>query len=289
MPDNELTRKKQGEFTIFCRRLGKNKLAVLGLCVFIAMCIATVFATSLTPYNFDEMDMSMKLKPPTWEHPFGTDNLGRDVLARVLYGGRYSLSLGLIATLVALALGIIAGAFAGYYGGIVDTLIMRCFDVIQAIPSILIAIVTSAIVGTGFMGTIFAIALPGVPGYARLLRGQFLSVGQQEYVEAATSLSCSKLKIMFKHILPNAFSPLIVSATMNVANAVLTAASLSFIGLGVQSGIPEWGAMLSSSRNYMRDYPYMVIFPGLCIMISVLCLNLLGDGVRDALDPKLKD
>lgn len=286
---NRLKKNNQGYFAIFCRRLAKNRLALTGLIVFVAMCIVSVFATSLTPYDFEEMDMLSKLQPPSLAHPFGTDQMGRDVLARILYGGRYSLSLGLIATLVSLALGIIAGAFSGYYGGTVDTIIMRCFDVIQAIPSILIAILVSAIVGTGFTGTIFAIALPGVPGYARLLRGQFLTVGQQEYVEAATSISCSKLKIMFKHILPNTFSPLIVSATMNVANAVLTAASLSFIGLGVQSGIPEWGAMLSASRNYMRDYPYLVIFPGLCIMISVLCLNLLGDGVRDALDPKLKD
>lgn len=289
MTDNTMTKKKQNYFAIFCRRLAKNRLALIGLVVFVAMCVVSIFATSLTPYIFDEIDLSLKLNSPSLAHPFGTDQLGRDVMARIMFGGRYSLSLGLISTLVALAIGIIAGAFAGFYGGTVDTLIMRFFDVMSAIPSILIAILVSAIAGTGFIGTILAIAIPSVPQYARLLRGQFLSIGQQEYVEAATSLSCGKLRIMFKHILPNAFSPLIVSATMNVANAVLTAASLSFIGLGVQSGIPEWGAMLSQSRNYMRDYPYLVIFPGLCIMISVLCLNLLGDGVRDALDPKLKD
>lgn len=283
------TVKNQGSFSIFFRRLCKNRLAIAGLVVFLLLCLLSVFSVWINPYDYEAVDIVNKLALPSGEHWFGTDQLGRDILSRILYGGRFSLSMGIIATFVALAFGIVLGAVSGFYGGVVDNLIMRCFDVIQAIPSILIAIMVSALMGTGFVSTIFALAVPFVPNYARMLRAQFLQVGQQEYVEAAASLSCSKTTIMFKHILPNAFAPLIVSATMNVANAVLTAATLSFIGLGVQSGIPEWGAMLSASRNYMRDYPFMVVFPGVFIMITVLSLNMLGDGVRDALDPKLKD
>lgn len=281
--------KKQGNFYLFFRRLRKNRLAMAGLIVFIILCMLSVFSVCINPYDYEAVDIVNKLSFPSAEHWFGTDQLGRDILSRILYGGRFSLTMGIIATLVALVFGIILGSISGFYGGVVDNLIMRCFDVIQAIPSILIAIMVSALMGSGFVSTIFALAIPFVPSYARMLRAQFLQVGQQEYVEAAISLSCRKSTIMFKHILPNAFAPLIVSATMNVANAVLTAATLSFIGLGVQSGVPEWGAMLSASRNYMRDYPFMVIFPGIFIMITVLSLNMLGDGVRDALDPKLKD
>ncbi|MBU9739194.1 ABC transporter permease [Diplocloster agilis] len=281
--------KKTSEFKTFLRRLRKNKPAMFGIIIFFTLVVLAILSPVISPYGYEQIDMTSKLQGPSAAHLFGTDQLGRDLLSRILYGGRYSLSLGILSIGLALLISIFLGSFSGFFGGWVDSLIMRILDVIQSIPSILIAIIMSAVLGSGFVMTIIALAIPCVSGYARVLRAQFLQISQVEYVEAATSLSCSKFKIMMKHILPNAWAPLIVSATMGVATTVLNASALSFIGLGIQSPTPEWGAMLSASRDYMRDYPYMVIIPGIFIMITVLGLNMFGDGVRDALDPKLKD
>lgn len=281
--------RKDGSFSVFCRRIAKNKSAIIGFALFAILILLSVFSDFLTPYTYDEMDMSARMLAPCLEHPFGTDQLGRDILTRVLYGGRYSLSLGLLSVGVAVVCSIVLGTIAGFFSGAVDNLIMRSMDVIQSIPSILIAIILSSILGSGYFTTVVALSVPCISGYTRVLRAQVMQTGESEYVEAATSLSLSKLKIMFKHILPNSWAPLIVSATMGTASAILNASSLSFIGLGVQAPIPEWGALLSSARDYMRDYPYMVLIPGVFIMITVLGLNMFGDGVRDALDPKLKD
>lgn len=281
--------RKTSNFAIFCRRLAKNKTSIIGIILFLILVLLAIFSEYLTPYVFDEMDMTSRMLAPCAEHPFGTDQLGRDILTRVLYGARYSLSLGLLSVGVAVILAIILGTISGFFGGWIDNLIMRCMDIIQSIPSLLIAIILSAVLGNGYFTTVIALSVPNISGYARVLRAQVMQIAESEYVEAATSLSLSKVKIMFKHILPNSWAPLIVSATMGTASAILNASSLSFIGLGVQAPIPEWGAMLSAARDYMRDYPYMVIIPGLFIMITVLSLNMFGDGVRDALDPKLKD
>lgn len=281
--------KKTGEFYTFIRRLSKNKSGVIGLAIFLILVALSIVGPMMVSYQYDAIDIGSRYLSPSVEHPFGTDQLGRDILSRILYGGRYSLSLGVLSVGVALVISIVLGTIAGYFGGIVDTLIIRFLDIIQSIPSLLIAIIMSAVLGTGFGMTIIALAVPCVSGYTRVLRAQVMQTSSSEYVEAATSLSVSRFKIMFRHILPNTWTPLIVSATMGVATAVLSASALSFIGLGIQSPLPEWGAMLAGSRDYMRDYPYMVIIPGLFIMITVLGLNMFGDAVRDVLDPKLKD
>lgn len=281
--------KKTNGFVVFAKRLLKNKSAIIGLVLFVVLVLLSLFSDYLTPYKFDEIDMSSRMLAPSAEHPFGTDQLGRDILTRVLYGGRYSLSLGLLSVGVAVVAAIILGTLSGFLGGWVDNLIMRIMDVIQSIPGTLIAIILSGILGSGYFTTIIALSVPCISGYTRVLRAQVMQIGENEYVEAATSLSLSRLRIMFKHILPNSWAPLLVSATMGIATNILASSALSFIGLGVQAPIPEWGAMLSAARDFMRDYPYMVIIPGLFIMVTVLSLNMFGDGVRDALDPKLKD
>ena len=223
------------------------------------------------------------------QHLFGTDELGRDIFSRIIYGARYSLSIGIFGTLITTVVGTVIGAIVGYYGGTVDNIVMRILDIIQAMPPILFNIVIAAALGSGFMNTLIALAIGNIPGAVRLIRGSVMGIRKMEYLESADAINCSKLRTIFVHVLPNAISPSIVACTMNVANLILIAASLSFIGLGVQAPTPEWGAMLSGSRNYIRDCPYMVLFPGLAIAITVLALNLLGDGLRDAMDPKLKD
>jgi peptide/nickel transport system permease protein len=222
-------------------------------------------------------------------HLLGTDQYGRDMLTRLLYGTRFSLGLGLGAVCIGLVFGIIIGCLAGYFGGWVENLIMRICDVFQAIPGMLLAVIISMVLGTGFVETIIALGFGRIALNCRLIRAQFLSQRKLEYVEAAQATNCSKIKLMFVHILPNTISPLIVSSTMGVGGTIMMAANLSFINLGVLEPTPEWGAMISSARNVMRYYPYQVLFPGLFMAIFVLSLNLFGDGLRDALDPKLKN
>lgn len=289
MDNTQKKNKKNSSFKSFVRRFCKNKTAVIGLILFVILVFLAVFATVLTPYAYDKINMAARMDAPSAEHWFGTDQLGRDMLSRVLYGGRYSLSLGILSIAAAVVISVILGCISGFFGGWIDNLLMRIMDIIQSIPSTLLAIIMSAVLGAGYTTTIIALAVPYVSGFSRLLRAQVMQIGENEYVEAATSLSIKKATIMFKHILPNSWAPLIVSATMGVAQAILNASALSFIGLGVQAPIPEWGALLSGSRDYMRDDPYMVIIPGIFIMLTVLSLNLVGDGVRDVLDPKLKD
>ena len=287
--NNGNTAVKTSQFLTFIKRLSKNKLAIVGIILFFVLVILAVLSPAINPYQYDEIDLANKLQQPSKDHFFGTDQLGRDIFSRILYGGRYSLSLGVLSISLSLVIAILIGSISGFYGGWVDGLLMRTLDVIQPLPQILLAVIMSAVLGPGFLTTIIALAVPNIAAYARLLRAQFLQVSSQEYVEAATSLSISRFSIMMHHILPNAWQPLIVASTMGIANTILYAAALSFIGLGIQAPIPEWGAMLSGSRDFMRDYPYMVMIPGLFIMCTVLSLNLFGDGVRDALDPKLKD
>ena len=270
------------------RRFKKNKQALVGLIVLILFVLIAIFADQIAPYGYDDQDASRAMIAPCAEHIFGTDNLGRDIFSRLLYGARASLSLGFLATIISTVIGMFIGSIVGYFGGIVDTVIMRLVDILQAIPGILLAVAISACLGSGFVNTIIALSIGGIPMTVRLLRGSIMGVRKMEYLEAAQTINCSVPRLIMKHILPNSISPIIVSVTMGIGNTILMAASLSYIGLGVQPPTPEWGAMLSAARTYMRDYPHMVLFPGLAIALVVLSLNMLGDGLRDALDPKLK-
>lgn len=270
------------------RRLANNKGAMIALGMLVVMVILSALASFIIPYAYDKMDFSVAYLGPSFAHPFGCDDLGRDILSRVIYGARYSLAIGVCSVLLAVLMGCVIGSVAGYFGGWLDNILMRLLDILSALPSMLMAIVISAVLGTGFDKCFLAIAVSTMPQYARILRSQIMSLRSMEYLEAAVSINCSSLRIIVKHIIPNAFSAVLVAATMNVGSAILMAAGLSYIGLGIQPPTPEWGAMLSTARGFMRDYPHMMIFPGLAIMITVLCLNIFGDGLRDAMDPKLK-
>ncbi len=280
--------KKQSEFVRVMKQMSKNKLAMFGLIILLAELVLVLLAPGIAPYDYSYMDAMAMQQGPSAAHWFGTDELGRDIFSRVLYGGRYSITMGLFAVLISQTMGIALGAVAGYFGGQVDNVMMRALDIVQSLPAMLLSIVLSTVLGPGYMNTILALSVNGMPGAARMLRAQMMKVRDCEYIEAAQSINCSKFRIIVNHMIPNSFSPNIVQATMGVAHMITMAASLSFIGLGVQPPTPEWGAMLSGSRQFIRQCPHMVIFPGLAIAITILALNLMGDGLRDALDPKLK-
>lgn len=282
-------RRKEGQFLQVMRRLSKNKSAMLGLGLVLLLVVAAILSPWIMPYDYTKMDILSKYAGPSGEHLFGCDELGRDVFSRCLYGARASLSLGLLATLISTLVGVVLGSLVGYFGGWVDTVIMRLLDILQAIPGMLLSIAISAALGSGFGNTIIALSIGGVPMTVRLLRGSILTVRKQEYIEAAEKINCSRLRVITSHILPNSIAPLIVSVTMGIGNTILQAASLSYIGLGVQPPTPEWGAMLSAGKGVVMKYPHLCLFPGLCIMIVVLSFNMLGDGLRDAMDPKLKN
>lgn len=270
-------------------RLMKNKLAVVGLIVIFLLILIAVFAPFLAPYGYEEQDLMATYQTPNATHLLGTDNLGRDILSRLIYGSRQSLRIGVLSVAIASVLGITFGSVAGFYGGRLDNFLMRLLDIYQSVPAMLLSIALAAALGPGINNAILAIGISTMAEYARLIRAQILTVREREFVEAARAINASDGRIILKHVLPNAFAPLIVSITMNIGNSILAAATLSFIGLGAQPPLPEWGAMLSAGRSYMRDYGYLVIIPGICIMVSVLAFNLLGDGLRDALDPRMKN
>ncbi len=233
--------------------------------------------------------MKSRFALPSLEHLLGCDEVGRDILSRILYGAKFTLSIGILSTAFSCVFGIILGAISGYFGGIVDTLIMRILDIFQAFPNILLAIAISTVLGKGFDKVIYAIGISGIPAFARMMRANILTIRDSEYIEAASSINCTTFRIITRHVIPNAIAPLIVQVAMGIASAALAASGLSFLGFGVQAPTPEWGAMLASARGYMRDYPHMVIIPGIFIMLTVLSFNLVGDAIRDALDPKLRD
>ncbi len=282
-------RKKKSQFIMVMNRLKRNRMAVAGLMIITVMVLASVCAPVIAPYGYEQQDLYHIFAPPGNGHIFGTDNLGRDIFSRLLYGGRQSLKIGVVSVAMASAVGILVGCGAGYYGGRVDNLIMRFLDVFQAVPALLMSIAIATTLGPGINNAMLAIGITTIPGYARMTRASFMSVRGMEYVEAAAAINATDLRIILKHILPNAISPMIVQITMGVASSILAAASLSFMGLGAQPPLPEWGAMLSAGRTYIRDYPHLCMIPGVTIMLAVLSLNMLGDGLRDALDPRLKN
>lgn len=270
------------------RSLRRNRLGMIGLFILIAMIFIAIFADYLAPYSFAEQSLANRFLSPSAQHLFGTDNFGRDILSRVIYGSRPSLAIGLLASLASAIGGTILGSISGFYGDRVDNIIMRGTDIVMSIPSMLLAMSVVAALGTGFRNLIIAIAIAAVPAYARIVRATILSIKEQEFVEAARCVGASDFRVVLKHLLPNCIPPIIVQMTIGAARAIQEAAALSFIGLGIQPPNPEWGAMLAASRSYIRDYWFMVTFPGLALMIAVFGLNLFGDGLRDALDPKLK-
>lgn len=282
--------KKKSQWVDIGHRFIRNKTAVLGLIVFLIVVILVLAAPLMFDYQSQVIKLNIqdKLQAPSSAHPFGTDEMGRDLLARVLYGGRMSLSLGFIIVFFALLSGGFLGSISGYFGGMLDNIIMRIMDIFLAIPGMLFAICIVAALGANNTNLVIALTLSSMPSYARIVRGPVLTVRDVEYVEAAKAIGAKSSTIIFSHVLPNCMAPIIVQTTLGVASAILSIAGLSFLGLGVQPPTPEWGSLLSSARTYIRDYSYMALFPGLAIMITILSLNLLGDGLRDALDPRLK-
>lgn len=280
---------KPGSFKYVVSHVVHNPMALAGAVIMISLLILSFLSPYILTNDINTVNMLEAFSKPSRAHLFGCDELGRDILARVLYGTRYTLSVGVFSVIISAVFGILFGAIAGYFGGAIDQVIMRVLDVMAAFPNMLLAIAISSVLGVGLDKCIISLGVAGIPMFARMMRANILTVRDQEYIEACESINCTKARIIVKHVIPNAISPLIVTASMAIANAGLNASALSFIGLGVVAPTPEWGAMLASARNYIRHYPHMVLFPGLFIMLSVLCLNLVGDSIRDALDPKLKN
>lgn len=281
--------KKKSRLSEVWRQLKKNKIAVISLWVIVFIVLVAVFAPLLAPYSYELQDRTDTFAAPSVKHLLGTDKMGRDVLSRLLWGSRQSLMIGAVSTAISAVIGIIIGAIAGYYGGWADNLIMRMLDIYQSIPMFLLCVTFAAVLGPSLRNAVIAIGISIVPGFARLMRASILSIREMEYVEAAKSINAGSARIIRKHIIPNAISPLIVSITMGVGSSALAGAGLSFIGLGVQPPIPEWGGMISDARSIMRDHGELALYPGICVIITVLAFNLLGDGLRDALDPRLKN
>ena len=281
--------KKRSRSAETWRRLKKNKVAMVSLCVLIAIIAVSVLAPIVAPYDYAETDKQNTMAGSSREHLLGTDRLGRDILSRLIWGGRQSLQMGIIAVLIAAVAGIIIGSIAGYFGGWVDNLLMRLLDIYQSIPMMLLCITFAAILGPSLRNAIIAIGISMVPAFARMMRASILTVRESEYIEAAICCNATNRMIIMKNIIPNAISPIIVNITMSIGGAVLSGAGLSFIGLGVEAPMAEWGAMISDARNYIRSAPQLALYPGICIMLTVLAFNLLGDGLRDALDPRLKN
>ncbi|WP_236777807.1 ABC transporter permease [Anoxybacter fermentans] len=271
------------------KRLRKNKMAILGLFITVGLIIVALLAPIIAPYDPYEVDLSRALKAPMEDgHILGTDQLGRDQFSRLLYGARISLRVGIITQAISLVIGIIMGALAGYYGGRVDDVISYLINIFFAFPSLLFAIAIMATLGPGLNNVFIALGAVSWPGLARIVRGQVLQLKEQEYIEAIRALGGNDLRIILKHIIPNCLAPVIVTATLGVAGAILSEAGLSFLGLGAQPPEPSWGLMLAMGRTYVTSKTWLTIYPGLAIMITILGLNLLGDGLRDALDPRLK-
>lgn len=271
-------------------RLVANPVARGGLVIVALIATVAVLTPVVHPYRPEvDSDLLQRLRPPTWEHPFGTDTLGRDILVRILHGARVSLGLGLGAVAVAAVLGTLLGLLAGYAGRWVDLSIMFCMDILLAFPATLLAIAIVAMIGPGLRNSLIAISLVSIPYYARIARGVVLSLKEQEFVVAAAGLGGSNLRVLFRHVFPNTLPPLIVQTTLGIAFAILEAAALGFLGLGAQPPTPEWGAMLADSYKYFTSGSWWAFFfPGAAIMVSVLGFNLVGDGLRDALDPRLR-
>lgn len=288
MADNtQVKAKKTNQSWEVFKRFLQNPLSVIGMTIFVVFIVLALLAPHITKYGYSQMTRDM-FQAPSSEHFFGTDKFGRDLFSRILYGGRYSIFMGIAATILGTGLGLVLGAIAGFFGQTADNIVMRLCDVFQAIPGILLSMVISTALGPGVVNTIIALSIAGIPGTARMLRSLILQIRSSDYIEAAASINCSSFRIIFKHILPNTFGPILVGCTMGIGGTIMQAASLSFLGLGIQPPIPEWGALLNEGRNYFTLYPHLLIFPGLAIGLLSFATCVMGDGLRDAMDPRLK-
>ena len=290
MSNTNTSNKKRSQWVEVWRRLKRNKMAVLGLIILIILVLLAVFADVIANYDnvVIKQNLAHRLQGPSATHWLETDEFGRDIFAKLVHGTRVSLQVGIVAVGISIVIGGILGAVAGYYGGKLDNTIMRIMDIFLAVPSILLAIAIVSALGPSIINLMLAISISSVPSYARIVRASVLSIRDQEFIEAAKAIGASNTRIIFRHIIPNSLAPVIVQATLGVASAILSTAGLSFIGLGIQPPAPEWGSMLSGGRQYLRYAWWVTTFPGVAIMITILSLNLLGDGLRDALDPRLK-
>lgn len=280
--------KKQSQAQEVWRRLRKNKLAMIGLAIVIILILAAVFAPWITPYDYDKQNLQDAFYWPCGKYLLGSDNFGRDILTRIIWGGRTSLLISLCSVAIGLVAGGLLGSLAAFYSGKADNIIMRLLDILMSIPPLLLAVAISAALGSGMFNCAIAIGVASIPLFARVVRASALSIRNQEYIEAATACGVNNFTIIMRHILPNSLGPILVQSTLRIGESILQISSLSFIGLGVQPPIPEWGNMLAFGREYIRDFWPVVVFPGLAIMITLIAFNVLGDGLRDALDPRLK-
>lgn len=286
--------REHGLFYEFWRQFKKNKGALFGMSLIVVFVILAIAAPFFAPHNPSQLFADYLRLPPAWieagnsTYPLGTDDVGRDILSRLIHGARISMSIGLSVVFLAMSVGTVLGLFAGYYGGWIDKIVMRITDIIMALPSILLAIVVVSVLGPGLRNAVIAVAIVAIPSFTRIVRASVLAEKEKEYVQASRSLGASSLRTMFKEVLPNCMAPLIVQATLGFSDGILNAAALGFLGLGAQPPTPEWGIMLADSRAFIESSPWMVTLPGLCILVVVLGFNLFGDGLRDALDPRLK-
>lgn len=290
MANNENVKKHRSQTREILHRFRKNKGAMFGAIFILLLVVLALLGNVLFDYETDIIGQhyDQRFIKPCLEHPFGTDNLGRDLFARVIYGTRASLPVGFLAVLVALFFGLIFGALAGYYGGVVDNIIMRAMDIFNTIPDIMMAIVLVAVMGANIVSLILAVGLTTVPKFARITRASVMTVRGQEFVESSRAIGLSTFEIIFLHVIPNCLSPIIVQTTLQMGKAIIMASGMSYLGLGVPAPMPEWGSLLSAGRTYIRNSGYLTIFPGLMIMFTVIAFNMVGDGLRDAMDPKLK-
>lgn len=283
--------KKKSQIGSIWQRYRKNKLAMAGLTLLVLLIVLAIMAPLFADYQEDVVSQNManRLKTPNKDNIFGTDHYGRDIFGRIVFGARVSLSVGLASVVISSFFGLLIGSIAGYYGGVIDNILMRIMDVLLAIPSIFLAITIVAALGPGLINLLIAISISYIPGFSRIVRSSVLSIKNQEFVEAARACGTKDSRIILKHIIPNAVGPIIVQVTLSIARAIIHVSSLSFLGLGIKAPMPEWGSMLAEGKSYMGEYQYLVIIPGIAIVMSVMALNLIGDGLRDALDPRLKN
>ena len=271
------------------KRFKRKKGAVIGLVVLILLILSALFSDILTPYEFDKINPINALRPPSLEHPMGTDAFGRDQLTRIMHGGKVSLQVGMISVLIGGTFGILMGAIAGFFGGWIDEIVSRFIDIMLAFPSILLALAVVSVLGPDLYNLMIAVGISSIPAFARLVRSAVLSIKENDYIVAAKSLGLTRARIVIQHIIPNIFASILVFATLEVATAILAGASLNFLGMGAKPPTPEWGLLLAESRDFFRRAWWLATFPGIAIMVTVISINLLGDGLRDTFDPWLKE